>query len=96
MGTVKIEKIGGLAGFGLPGSRIKSSGETGISALSRADQAWVEALFQKPPRSQQAGNERDTHCYRITRTKNGRDQTVEVPEAQVPHAIKACVTDKLL
>ena len=96
MGTVKIEKTGGLAGFGLPVSKIKSIGESDISALSRADQAWVEALFQKPPRSQQAGNERDTHCYRITRTKNGRDQTVEVPEAQVPHALKACVTDKLL
>jgi Emfourin len=96
MGTVKIEKIGGLAGFGLPGSRIKSSGETAISALSPADQAWVEALFQKPPRSQEVGNERDTHCYRITRTKNGRDQTIEVPEAVVPHSLKACVTDKLL
>jgi emfourin len=96
MGTVKIEKIGGLAGYGLPGSRLKSSGETATSALSPADQAWVEALFQKPARSQEAGNERDTHCYRITRTKNGRDQTVEVPEAQVPHALKACVTDRLL
>jgi hypothetical protein len=96
MGTVKIEKIGGLAGFGLPGSRIKSSGETAISALSPADQAWVEALFQKQPRSQEAGNERDTHCYRITRTENGHDQTVEVPEAMVPHSLKACVTDKLL
>jgi hypothetical protein len=96
MGTVKIEKTGGLAGFGLPGSRIKSSGETAISALSSADQAWVEALFQKPARSQDAGKERDAHCYRITRTENGRDQTVEVPEAQVPHALKACVTDKLL
>jgi hypothetical protein len=96
MGTVKIEKIGGLAGYGLPGSRLKSSGETATSALSPADQAWVEALFQKPARSQEAGKERDTHCYRITRTENGRDQTVEVPEAQVPHALKACVTDKLL
>jgi hypothetical protein len=96
MSTVKIEKIGGLAGFGLPGSRIKSRGETAISALSRADQAWIEASFQKPPGSQEAGNERDTHRYRITRTENGRDQTIEVPEAQVPHALKACVTDKLL
>ena len=95
MGTVKIEKIGGLVGFGLPGSKIKSSGETGISALSPADQAWVEALFQNRP-VRRSGKERDTHCYRITRTKNGHDQTVEVPEAQVPHALKACVTDKLL
>ena len=96
MGTVKIEKIGGLAGYGLPGSRLKSRGETAVSALSAADQAWLEASFQKPPRSQEAGNERDTHCYRITRTTNGRDQTIEVPEALVPHALKACVTDKLL
>jgi len=95
MSTVKVEKIGGLAGFGLPGSKLKSSGETAISALSPADQAWVEAVFQKPRGSQKAGNERDAHCYRITRTKNGRDQTVEVPEAKVPHALKACVTDKL-
>jgi hypothetical protein len=96
MSTVKIEKIGGLAGYGLPGSRIKSSGETAIATLSPADQAWVEASFQKPPRSQEAGNERDTHRYRITRTKNGHDETIEVPEAQVPHALKHCVTDKLL
>jgi hypothetical protein len=80
----------------LPGSKLKSRGETATSALSSADQAWVEALFEKPPRSQEPGNERDTHCYRITRTENGRDQTVEVPEAQVPHALKACVTDTLL
>ena len=96
MGTVKVEKIGGLAGFGLPGSKLKSSGEAAISALSSADQAWIEALFQKPARSQEAGHERDTHRYRITRTENGRDQTVEVPEAQVPRALKACVTDRLL
>jgi hypothetical protein len=96
MGTVKVEKIGGLAGYGLPGSKLKSSGETAISALSPADQAWVEALFQKPRGAQEAGNERDTHCYRITRRQNGRDQTVEVSEAKVPHALKACVTDKLL
>ena len=96
MGTLKIEKIGGLAGFGLPGSRIKSSGESAISALSPADQAWVEASFQKPPRSQEEGRERDTHRYRITRTKDGHEQTIEVPEALVPHALRACVTDKLL
>ena len=96
MGTVKVEKIGGLAGYGLPGSRLKSSGETAISELSPADQAWVEATFQKPPRSQDAGNERDMHRCRITRTTNGHDQTVEVPEALVPHALKSCVIDKLL
>lgn len=96
MGTLKIERIGGLAGFGLPGSRLRSSGEQAISALSAAEQAVVEELFKNPSRHQGSGQERDTFRYRITRSKDGRDETIEVPEAVVPHALKACVSDKLL
>ena len=96
MGTLKIERIGGLAGFGVPGSRIKSGGEVAIAALSAADQALVEALFQKPAGQQKPGLERDAFRYRITRTKDGKEQTVEAPEAAVPQALKACVSDKLL
>jgi hypothetical protein len=95
MGTLKIERIGGLAGFGVPGSRVKSSGEQAVSALSADDQASVEALFQNPKRQQGSGLERDAFRYRITRTKGGKDQTVEVPESAVPSALKACVSDKL-
>lgn len=96
MGTLKIERVGGLAGFGLPGSRIKSSGEHAIAALSAADQALVEALFQKPAAQHKPGQERDAFRYRITRTKDGQEHTIEVPEAAVPQALKACVSDKLL
>ena len=96
MGTLKIERIGGLAGFGVPGSRIKSSGELATSALSAADQAAVEALFQNPAGRQKPGPERDAFRYRITRVKDGREQTIEVPEAVVPQALTACVSDKLL
>jgi emfourin len=98
MGTLKIERVGGLAGFGIPGSRIKSSGEVAIAALSAADQAQVETLFKDPTAQQQAGLEsleRDAFRYRITRVKDGKEQTVEASEAAVPHAIKSCVTDKL-
>jgi hypothetical protein len=96
MGTLKIEKVGGFAGMGVPGSKIKSSGEASVSALSADDQASVEALFRNPKAQQGSGQVRDGFHYRITRTTNGKDQTVEVPEAAVPHALKACVTDKLL
>ena len=96
MSTLKIERIGGLAGFGVPGSRIKSSGEVAIAALSAADQAQVETLFKDPAAQQKPGPERDAFRYRITRVKDGKEQTVEAPEAAVPHAIKACVSDKLL
>ena len=94
MNTLKIERIGGLAGFGLPGSKVQSSGEQSISALSPADQASVEALFQNPPLQEE--QQRDAFRYRITRTVKGNKQTVEVPESAVPPALKACITDKLL
>ena len=95
MGTLKIERIGGLAGFGLPNSRIESAGEVAISALSHNDQAAVEALFQNPAHRQQPGLERDDFRYRITRTLKGKTQTIEVPRSVVPPAIENCVTDKL-
>jgi len=55
MGTLKIERIGGLAGFGTSGSRVKSSGESSISALSAGDQASVDALFRDPGGQQDRG-----------------------------------------
>jgi hypothetical protein len=96
MGMLKIERIGGFAGFGLPGSKLKSSGQQAMSALSAADQATVEAMFRNPGRQTESGQERDAFRYRITRTVNGKEQTVEVPEAAVPPALKACVSDKLM
>jgi len=80
MGTLKIERIGGLAGFGMASSRVKSSGEQAVSALSADDQAAVEALFNNPERHQGSGLERDAFRYRITRIVKGQSQTVEVPE----------------
>jgi hypothetical protein len=94
MGTLKIERIGGLAGFGMTGSKIKSSGEAAISALSADDQASVEALFRGPASQPGPAQARDGIRYRITRATDGK--TVEVPESAVPSALQACVSDKLL
>lgn len=99
MGMLKIERIGGFGGFGLPGSKLESSGEQAMSALSAADQASVEALFKNPKRVSVSQKERTRAPHKftikITRTINDQKQTVEVPEEVVPEALKACLTDKL-
>jgi emfourin len=95
MDKLKVRRVGGFAGFGIPGSRLESSGERAFSELSAADQAAVEALFRNPTARRGSEQERDTFRYRITRTVKGQDQTVEVPESAVPQALKACVSDKL-
>jgi hypothetical protein len=92
---LKIERIGGVAGFGLPRSKIESTGELAISALSTDDQASVEALFQNPARQQKPGQERDAFRYRITRIVKGQSHSVEVPESAVPLALRGSVSDKL-
>ena len=66
-----------------------------MSALSAADQAAVESLFEGRVNQQESRQARDAFRYRITRTKNGQDQTVEVPESAVPQTLRDCVTDKL-
>lgn len=96
MDALKIERVGGLAGFGSASSRLASRGETQMSALSEGDRASVENLFKQPKRLHSAGPVRDGFRYRLTRDKAGRSQTVEVPEALVPEVLKECVKDTFL
>lgn len=87
-----IERLGGLAGFG--GPNIKSEGQLNSSDLSPADQAKVEKLFEGgsvPP----VKNTNDVFNYRITRQKDGRSQTIQVPESLVPAALASSVKDTL-
>jgi hypothetical protein len=95
MGILKIERVGGLAGFGLAGSKLRSEGQQALSALSAADRASVENLFKGSTDARGQQPVADGFRYRITRTVNGKNQSVEVPEAAVPEALRACVTDRL-
>jgi len=90
---LQIERLGGLAGFGGPGSRIKSKGEVGMSDLSAADQRAVADLFDNktpipPPKP-------DAFRYRITRQTAQGTQAIEVPEDVVPPALRNSVKDTL-
>jgi len=97
MATWQIERLGGLANFGGPRSRIRSVGKLESNDLSSSDQEALEALFRKPPRKapKRQGIPADGFRYRITRTTPEGSATIEIPESLAPAAVAACVKDEL-
>lgn len=90
MDRLKIERVGGVAGFG--GPHLKSRGEVTLSDLSSADQQTVEALFADPTKVAPAPRgQADAFRYKITRGT----RTIEVPEHAVPAKLKNSVKDVL-
>ena len=73
-------------------SEYQERGRGRVSDLSPEDQAKVEKLFEGgsvPP----AKNTNHVFNYRITRQKDGRSQTIQVPESLVPAALVSRVKD---
>ncbi|MCY1127947.1 hypothetical protein OU426_13865 [Frigidibacter sp. RF13] len=91
--VVDVERLGGFAGFGGPGARIRSHGTMALSELSADDRARLEALVteESPPLPMP-----DEFLYRITRQTEAGSVTIEVPESRVPEALRACVRDELM
>jgi hypothetical protein len=89
-----IQRLGGLGGFSLPGSHIKSGGELALSQLSPADLKALDALFQGSGKSS-AAVKPDGFTYRLTRTIGSAPKTIDVPEDQVPMAVRNAVKDTL-
>jgi hypothetical protein len=97
--TVKVERYGGLAGFGLQGSRVSSHGELDYAALDAGAQRAVDKLFASQQRARRqvgSGAMRDGFSYCISRGTGATAETVEVSEADVPAVISACVKDELV
>lgn len=94
MAVIKVERIGGLANFGGPGARIRSHGQIHPATLSEADRYAVEKLFEK--REKKPSSARDMFSYRISRTTETGDETIEVPESALPASVIACVKDELI
>ena len=90
---LSVERVGGFAGFGLPGSHLTSKGDVSTSDLSSADLRIIDALFQGD--ADVGTTVPDGFRYRITR-KIGEDvQTVEAAEEKVPLALRNCVKDTI-
>jgi len=93
MSRIKVERIGGFAGFGLPGSHLKSRGEVELSELSAADRKALEVLFERKGPAESPAP--DSFRYRITRETDAGSQTVEAPEDRIPLLLRNCVKDTL-
>jgi Emfourin len=93
MVLLNVERLGGFAGFGSPGSHLRSQGVVETVDLTPADQHALEVLFDNPPGGD---NPPDAFKYRMTRQTAQGLQTIEVPEQHVPTAVRAVVKDELI
>lgn len=96
MSVLKVERVGGLAGFGGAGSHIRSEGSVELASLSDADKRVVARLFDNTAAPRKASPVRDGFHYRVTRTVASRAETVEIPESAMPAVLIACVRDELI
>ena len=96
---LRVERVGGLAGFGLPGAHLRSCGLLDYTALDLGARRAVDQLFAgKHPLSLRAGTSavRDGFRYRISRGAGAAAETVEVAEADAPAVVQGCVKDELV
>ena len=95
MDKLTIERKGGIGGFGLGNSPVKSGGELDLSTLSAAQRGHVEDLFRNPAVHQGTGQVSHSFRYRLTRSRQGKEESIEVDEAAVPEWLSRCVKDRL-
>lgn len=93
---LRIERLGGFGGFGLPGSGVRAQGSVRTSQLPAHVQATVDELFATAAQPRAATVEPDAFRYRLTRTTPSGQQSVEVPESAVPEQLRAHVRDELV
>ena len=103
MGVLTVERVGGLGGFGLPGSHVRSRGQVALEQLSAEDRKAVEDLFAQrrgAKGSDKASPVRDAFIYRLSRPagkgKGKGTECIEVREEQLPVALIQCVKDELV
>ena len=96
MNEIKIEQLGGFAGFG--GPHLESSGIVSLPNLSDADRKTVDELFRRGQRGETPvpdSTQADQFRYRLTRrTQNGME-SVDALESEIPEALKASITTKI-
>lgn len=95
MSKLKIERIGGLAGFGGQKSHLRSRGEIDINELSKEDRKVVEDLFQSHGKAEKTLS-RDGFQYRISRMTSKGIESTEADEEKIPNAVRQCVKDEII
>jgi len=95
MMILKVERIGGLPGFGKANSHLRSTGEINMVDLSEDDRQKIEALF-KSPTTIKSTKAPHAFRYRITRTTASGTESVEAGEEKIPDVIRRCVKDEFI
>jgi hypothetical protein len=95
MSTLKIERIGGLPGFGGKNSHLRSIGEIDMDKLSKEDQQIVEDLFRNKTNAAET-LDRDNFRYRITRVTSKGTESIEADEDKIPNTVRQCVKDEII
>lgn len=90
-----VERLGGLAGFGSRGSRLRSRGTLDLDTLQEPERQKILALFSIGGTRETLKPGPDSFRYRITRRRETGIQTIEAHEAVVPPAICSCVRDEI-
>ena len=93
-GRIEVERLGGLAGYGIAGSRIRSRGHILAMDLTPVEQSALRTLFIEP--CEGPARIRDGFRYQLTRQSDCGPQTVIAAEAVVPDVIRACVRDEII
>jgi hypothetical protein len=92
---IEIERLGGLAGMGLPGSRIRSRLRLGAADMSADEHRAVHQALTAPAAEPPLA--RDGFRYRLTlHGDTGPQHSVEVPESQLPESLRNRVVDELI
>lgn len=94
---LEIERLGGLAGIGLPGSRIRSRALISCSDLNTDELAAVSALFEaQGNKFRSPDHGADFFFYRITLHSSDGNHQIEVGERNLVESLQQRVQDELL
>jgi hypothetical protein len=92
-----IERLGGLAGVGLPGSAIRSQARIAFADLDPGDRDRLLRLFEVDEQAPAPPlREADSFRYRITRDSEEGRETIEVPEGAIPERVALNIKDELI
>lgn len=95
MSKLKIERIGGLAGFGTKNSHLRSIGEIDTDDLSKEDKSIIKDLF-KSQSNKEITQAIDTFRYKISRVTNKGIESIEVNEEKIPVTVSQCLKDEII
>lgn len=93
---IEIERFGGLAGVGLPGSRIRSRVLLRGSDLSDAERASIEKAFNKRAAGDDNPTNADAFRYHITIHNEGGSEELDAGPGNLMESLQNRIQDELI